>query len=385
MDDPQRAREYSRIKEIVSVAGIGLGLASGAGFLLSGAARSLGRHFVKRRRPSVKERMGYEATLAAGAWIAGLPLAYYSGYVIEKRFGLSRQTSREWVQDQLKGQAIGLAIGLPMLEALGWTIRSYPRHWWLIVSGAMIPITAVFAQLFPVLIAPRFNRYEPLQDEELAERLRALAAKTGIEVAEVLQMDMSRRTTKANAFFAGLGNTKRIVLADTMLDEFTPEEIEAVVAHEIGHQVFHDIWRFVALSAVMTLVTTAIVDRAARRLLRSHGRDLVGTPSIGDVRALPLLGVLVSVASTLLTPLQLGYSRQIERRTDAYALALTHNPRAYAGAMRKLAKTNLADPNPPRLVVLFLHSHPPIAERIAMAEQAPEALAQPAYDSPQNS
>lgn len=379
MDDPGRAREYSRIKEILTVTGIGLGLATSAGFVLSGAARGLGRKLIKRRRPSLQERLGYEATLAAGSWLAGLPLAFYGGYVIEKRFGLSRQTPTDWGRDQLKGQAIGLAIGLPMIEALGWTMRTYPRHWWLIVSGATVPITAVFAQLFPVLIAPRFNRYEPLQDEELAERLRELAAKTGIEVAEVLQMDMSRRTTKANAFFAGLGNTKRIVLADTMLEEFTPEEIEAVVAHEIGHQVYRDIWRFVGLSAVMTLVTAATVDRLGKRILRSDGRRLVGTRDIGDVRALPLLGALVSVIGTLLTPLQLAYTRQIERRTDAYALALTHNPTAYAGAMRKLADMNLADPNPPRLVVLLLHSHPPIAERIAMAEQAPESRAQ---DSP---
>lgn len=180
---------------------------------------------------------------------------------------------------------------------------------------------------------------------------------------------MSRRTSKANAFFAGIGRTKRIVLADTMLAEFTPNEIEGVVAHEAAHQVHKDIWRGVALSGVFTLVTAWLVDVIARRVLRT-APWLTGTSDLANPRSLPVIGIAMSLTGLLLTPLQLAWSRSIERKADRYAINLTGNPAAYAGAMAKLSETNLADPNPPRPMTLLLHSHPPLAERIAAAEDA---------------
>lgn len=249
------------------------------------------------------------------------------------------------------------------------TLRRYPQHWWLVCSGAVVPLTAVFAQLFPVLIAPRFNTYEPLRDEELARRLRDLTSRAGVPVADVMQMDMSRRTTKANAFFTGIGRTKRIVLADTMLETFTPEEIEGVVAHEAAHQVNKDIWRFVALSGIFTLLTARTIDLLGRPMLR-HLPYTSATRDLANPRALPAIGAVLSLAGILLSPFQLAYSRAIERKADRYAIELTGDPGAYATAMRKLAEQNLADPNPPRPVTLLLHSHPPIAERIARAEEA---------------
>jgi STE24 endopeptidase len=223
------------------------------------------------------------------------------------------------------------------------------------------------AQLFPILIAPRFNTYEPLKDRELAERLRDLTSRAGVPVADVMQMDMSRRTTKANAHFSGIGRTKRIVLADTMLDTFTPEEIEAVVAHETAHQVNKDIWRFIGLSSIFTLLMAKSVDLLARPILR-YLPYTSGTRDLANPRSLPVIGVVMTVVSLLLTPLQLAYSRAIERKADRYAIDLTGDPLSYASAMRKLAEQNLADPNPPRPITLLLHSHPPIAERIASAE-----------------
>jgi STE24 endopeptidase len=180
---------------------------------------------------------------------------------------------------------------------------------------------------------------------------------------------MSRRTSKANAFFAGIGRTKRIVLADTMLAEFTSEEIEGVVAHETAHQVHKDIWRGIALSAVFTLVSAWLVDLIARRVLR-FAPSLTGTSDLANSRSLPVIGLVMTLIGLVLNPLQLAWSRSIERKADRYAIALTNNPAAYAAAMTKLAETNLADPNPPRPITLLLHSHPPLAERIATAEDA---------------
>jgi len=368
MVDVERARRYTRTKERLGLLGVALGLLAGALFVFSGLARRVARRLLPRRGSTVRTRATYAGVLGLASWLAGLPLAYLNGYVVEHRYGLSRQTRAAWFGDQLKGQAIGMALALPLTEGLHQIIRRFPRWWWLVVSLAAVPLTAVMAHLYPVLIAPRFNTFTPLEDRELAARLRELASHSGVEVADVMTMDMSRRTTKANAFFTGLGRTKRIVLGDTLLEHFSPEEIEIVVAHELAHQANRDIWRMIASSAFLTLGTAALADRAARAFLRRSGARLLGTRDLADIRALPILGLAFSAAGLLLTPLQLGYSRDLERRADAFALALTRDPDAFSSAMVKLGKLNLADPAPSRLRVWLLYSHPPIVERVARAD-----------------
>ncbi len=367
MHDIERAREYSRLKEQLGLLGIALGLVSGIVFVFSGLAKVVAGRFLPRRGGTLQSRGVYALVLATASWLAGLPLSYASGFIVEHRYGLSRQSRRSWFSDQLKGQAIGMAIGLPLLEGLYRIIGAFPRWWWLIVSLATVPLTTLMAHLFPVLIAPRFNTYTPLEDEDLVSRLRELAARSGIQVADVMKMDMGRRTSKANAFFAGLGSTKRIVLADTLLERFEPDEIETIIAHEIAHQTHRDIWRFIALGSAFTLATGFVADRVVRGFLDHSGRRLLGTRDLADIRSLPALGLAFSAASLLLTPLQLAYSREVERRADAYALALTRNPDAFASAMTKLSEANLADPTPSRLRVWLLYSHPPIVERVARA------------------
>lgn len=369
MNQIDRSRHYSRTKERLALAGTAISLAGTAGFLFSGVARKINEALLPRRRATLRQRTQYQGALGLGSWLAGLPLGYYSGYVIEKKFDLSNQTPATWATDQVKATAMMMPIQIALVEGLQWTIRRWPRHWWLVISGAAIPLTSAMVFLFPVLIAPRFNRYEPLEDEALKVRLTDLAERSGIEVVDVLQMDMSRRTTKANAFFTGLGRTRRIVIADTMLASFTPEEIETVVAHEAGHQVNRDIWRNIGASALLTLAIAGATHVAGTRLLQAKP-ELVGTSDLSNPRALPVIALSFSVAGTLLTPLQLAFSRWIERRTDAFALELTGNGAAYASALEKLATSNLADPDPPRWVTVLMHSHPPISVRIDKARSA---------------
>lgn len=369
MDEGRRAKEYSRTKDRLSLLGTAAALMLSTAFVATGLSRRLAERLLPPDDASFVQRVRYAAVLSGLGTLSGLPLRFYSGFVVERRFGLSTQDLPSWGADMAKATAIGLPLELGLLEALYAAIRRWPRNWWLVVSAGTVPLTALMSQLFPVLIAPRFNRYEPLRDEALATRLRDLTERAGVPVADVMQMDMSRRTTKANAFFAGLGRTKRIVLADTMLETFTPEEIEGVVAHETAHQVHRDIWRFVGLAGLATLATTVAVDRLASGLLR-RAPSLAGTTSMANPRSLPVLGITMSLVGVVLSPLQLAYSRRIERRADDYAVRLTGNPRAYAGAMRKLAVQNLADPSPSRLVTILLHSHPPLAERIAVAQAA---------------
>lgn len=369
VETTDRAREYSRTKDRLALLGMAASLMSTAGFVVSGAAARFNRRLLPASHPSLISRSRYVATLSLVSWLASLPLSLYSGHIVEKRFGLSNQPAAGWAIDTIKAKAISTPIELGIVGGVYAAIRRWPRTWWLVCAGAVIPLTTLFAQLFPVLILPRFNRYEPLRDEALAQRLRDLTDRAGVPVADVMQMDMSRRTTRTNAFFAGIGRTRRIVLADTMLAAFSPSQIEGVVAHEAAHQVHKDIWRGVALSAAFTLVSAWLVDLIARRVLRLNP-SLTGTSDLVDLRSLPVIGLVMTVVGLILTPLQLAWSRSIERKADRYAIALTDNPAAYASAMEKLAETNLADPNPPRPITVLLHSHPPLAERIAAAEDA---------------
>lgn len=363
----ERARQYSRLKDRLALISISVSFLTTALFLFGGGARRMNQLMLPENRVSLARRLSYTAALSALGWVASLPLWFFSGHIIERRYGLSNQNTAGWMRDAIKAKSISTPFELAVIEGVYVTIRRWPRHWWLLCSAAAIPLTAALAQLFPVLIAPRFNRYEPLRDRDLAERVQRLAADGGIRVAEVLQMDMSRRTSKANAFFAGIGKTKRIVLSDTLLEQFTPEQIEGIVAHEIAHQVHGDIWRFIGLSGAFTIVTTLFVDRTARQLLEALPA-VAGTNRLAHPRSLPVLAFATALVSIVLTPIQLAYSRNVERSADRFAMRLTDNPRAYANALRQLAISNLADPNPPAPIVLLLHSHPPLAERIEVAE-----------------
>jgi STE24 endopeptidase len=300
--------------------------------------------------------------------LASLPLSFYSGYILEHRFGLSNQTKRGWLIEQGKGLLLALPFATLIANVMLEIIERWPKRWWIITTALALPFTVLLSQLAPVLIAPLFNRYEPLRNRELAERLKSLAAKSGINVANVMQMDMSRQTKKANAFFTGMGRTRRIVLADTLLENFSDNEIEVIVAHEIAHQAHRDLWRFVALGTVFTAALSFAVDRIAGWIIQRFGRR-IGIRQMSDVTVLPLLSWLLSLIGLLLAPVQNGYSRLIERRADQYALELTNDPAAFASAMRRLGDLNLSDPNPSAVVKYALYSHPPIAERIAQAER----------------
>ena len=366
---PERARQYNRQKRRVTL------LASGIGWLGSTAAVFTGIsgriHQRVRRRGALNATASESITiviLSLLGSLAALPFRYYSGYALEHRFQLSTQTRRAWVWEEAKALAVGLAFEVPGAQLILAIIRRRPRTWWAIVSALTLPLTVVLAQLGPVLIAPLFNRYEPLRDRQLGDRLRRLASRSGITVTDVLEMDMSRQTAKANAFFAGIGRTRRIVLADTLLANFSPDEIEVIVAHEMGHQAHRDTWRLIGVGTLATFASTFIVDRVAKATLRRSGRR-IGSDDLGSVAALSVLAWSASLVAALLTPLQNAYSRVIERRADRYALELTGNPQAFVSAMQRLATQNLDDPAPPAIVRLLLYTHPPIAERVDEARR----------------
>jgi STE24 endopeptidase len=364
--DRRRAKRYSRIRLAMLFGQTVASTGAMAWFALSGRSARL-RDVAARVAPDRRlVDAVYLAAISTASWAATLPLDYLRDEVVERRFGLTKQTSANWAGDQVKGQAVNLALGVPLGSAALAVMRRRPRDWWLVLASVTVPVSVVFAQLAPVVLMPLFNRFEPLGDEQLETRIRRLASKAGVSIAAVYRMDMSRQTEKPNAFFTGLGRTKRIVLADTLLDRFAPDEIDGIVAHELGHQVHGDVWRFIAFGSTMGYGAAYATFRLAPRLIAATRRR-TGVAAIGDVAALPLVGLVASLVGFVAAPVLAAFSRSVEWRTDRYALTLTGDGDAYARALSRLAVESLADPDPSRFIVFFLYSHPPIARRIAAA------------------
>jgi STE24 endopeptidase len=293
-----------------------------------------------------------------------LPLSFYAGFVLPRRFEQSTQNLRGWLVDQLKSAAIGAPLGLLVLELLYLALRLSGASWWLWASGGLLVFNVLLANLAPVVIMPLFNKYVPLgeQHQDLAERLLRLAQRAGTRVRGVYTFDMSRRTKAANAALTGVGNTRRIVLGDTLIGEFTPDEIETVLAHELGHHVHRDILFLLALGSASTLLGLYLASMAMNWAV-----GVFHLGAVSDIAGLPALSLTLGLYGLLSGPLVNAMSRWRERMADAYALDATGKNDAFASAMIRLANQNLGEVDPEKWVVWMFHSHPPLSERIAAA------------------
>ncbi|HEX2296761.1 MAG TPA: M48 family metallopeptidase [Actinomycetota bacterium] len=329
---------------------------------------------VLARGPWARSIEGLEARVASGVLrylIAGavaglvltaaaLPLAFVRGFVVEHAWGLSTQDAAGWLSDRLKGAAIAAVTSAVAALVFFAVVRWQPRTWWVWGWAAFTVLTAFMFFLWPVVIAPLFNRFTPLEPGALNDRVRALAAQARVPVDQVLVADASRRTTAENAYVAGLGATKRLVVYDNLL-ESGDEAVAFVVAHELGHQKENHVFKNLAISSAGLLAAFAFLGwLGGRTAVWEWG----GATGPGDVRAVPLL-VLVSIALTLLaTPVESALSRRDESEADRIAIELTEDPGAAVTAFRRLALANLADLDPPPLAVAAFYSHPPIPDRI---------------------
>jgi STE24 endopeptidase len=297
-------------------------------------------------------------------FLVNLPLGFYSGFILPHRFGQSNQTLAGWIVDLLKGLAVGAPLGLILLELLYLALRATGDLWWLWAAGGMLVFTVLLSNLAPILIMPLFNKYIPLGDEhkELAERLLTLAERANTKVQGVFKFDMSKRTKSANAALTGIGNTRRIVLGDTLIDEFSNDEIETVLAHELGHHVHRDIPVFIAFGAVGTAVGLYLASIGLNWAIGYFGFE-----GVADVAAFPALGIILGAYGLVAMPLENAVSRWRERMADEYALQATGKKEAFASAFTRLANQNLGEVDPEKWVVYLFYSHPPLGERIAKA------------------
>jgi len=361
-----QAKIYSRLRRRAALVETGLGLVYLILWVVTGAAGQITDRIGAAFSAGWASDLVLMAVCLAVPWyLISLPFDYYTGFHLPHRFGQSNQALASWIVDLLKGLLVGGCLGLPLLIGLYAIIRNWPEAWWAIAGVGYLGFTVVMAILAPVVLMPLFNKYRALEEDrkDLVDRLMRLSAAAGRRARGVYSFDLSRRTKSANAALVGLGKTQRIILGDTLLDEFPSDEIEAVLAHELGHHVHRDIPVGVLAGSGLTLVSLWVVDTV---LASAVAQGTLAAAS--DPAGLPLLLLVVSLMGFVTGPLQNAWSRWRERRADLFSLQLTGSPRAFADAMTRLANQNLADADPPRWAVILFGTHPPLGERIRLAE-----------------
>jgi STE24 endopeptidase len=362
MDEAQRAKAYHRAGRILGVAGFALDLALLALLIFAGWTTGLRTYAENVTSNPALALLIYFVLVGLILQVPGLPLGYLKSYRLEHRYGLSNQTFWSWVKDELKGLAVGGALAVLGVEFIYWTMRNWPAFWWIISATAFIAFFVLLANLAPVLLFPIFFKFKPVEDEKLADRLMELSSRARTRVRGVFEWKLSEKSKKANAALVGLGNTRRIILSDTLLEKFSAEEVEAVLAHEFGHHVRHHVFRMIVVQAV----TTYLGFYLANACLLKWGQSL-GFRGVADFANLPLL-ILVSMGlSLILLPCVNGHSRWLERQADDYALKTIPGKAAFITSMEKLADINLAERHPSAWIEFIFHSHPSIEKRIAYA------------------
>jgi STE24 endopeptidase len=363
-----KASRYHRLKRRALLASMGwtaallvVVLTTGVTHQIRGAAEDLATA-VGLSSPSIVVA-AYVILLTLLHEIGGSIIGFYSEFLLERRYGLSTERFGGWVWDQAKSLLVGWVLLAPAAALLYAFIRRAPDHWWLPAGIAFSLLIVGLANLAPLLLLPLFYRVKPLDRDALRTRLLALAERAGARVLGAYEWGLGDKTRKANAALAGLGTTRRILVSDTMLADYSDDEIEIVLAHELAHHVHGDIWKGLAFESLLVIGGFFFSAHVLARFAGSFG--LAG---IADPAGVPLVVLSLGAVSVVMIPAAYALSRAFERSADRFALELTKNPAAFVSAMRRLAAQNLAEERPSRVTQWLFYSHPPVAERIAAAQ-----------------
>ena len=298
-----------------------------------------------------------------GHYILFFPLTIYGSFLLEHKFSLSRQKISDWFIDQIKAGIIGFIIFVILVQAFYFIIRSYAGSWWWIVSMFWIFFSLILAKLTPIIIIPLFFKYRPLSNEQLRGRILDLARRMKIKILDVFEIDFSKKTLKANAAFVGMGKSKRIILADTLKDKYSDDEIEVILAHEFAHYQMKHLLKIILMNSLATIMCFYIIFKTNTYFLKYFK-----AASLSDVSSLPIIIGYLTIWGIITQPLSNYLSRVFEVRADIAAIKITKLRDAFISMMEKLSQQNLADRKPSWIIKFFFFDHPPIDERINLAK-----------------
>jgi STE24 endopeptidase len=298
--------------------------------------------------------------------IMNFPFDFYGGYVIEHHFKLSNQTKSAWLIEKIKGAAVGIVIGVPVAVVFYVFLKLTGWFWWLWFSVFIFFISVFLARIAPVIIFPLFYKFKKLESEEIRQRITRLLDDQGIPIKGIYSFNLSKDTKKANAGFTGIGRSKRIILSDTLIGQFTPDEIAVVFAHEMGHYQKRHIVKSIVLGAFSIFLSFYLCGELYRLTL-----GYLGFAHVYDIAAIPVLFLYLTLFSLVTMPLSNALSRKYEREADRYALDVTRDRESFISSMEKLADMNLADRDPNPVTEFMFYSHPSIKKRIAFARNHP--------------
>ncbi len=358
-----QAKRYNRIKLIISVFEVLLFFLLALAVVSTPISRtfsSIAHTFTANEYLAL---LLYVALFGIAEALLMFPISFYCGFLLEHHYNLSNQTFGRWLWERVKGALVTIPIVVPLLLVFFYFLRNYGDWWWIAVGVVMIFFSVLFARLAPILILPLFYQFKPLEENSLKQKLIQLCRDVEMNVEGMFSFNMSKNTKKANAGFTGIGKSKRIIIGDTLLENFTEEEIETVFAHELGHYTYKHIWKSVIVGAVNVLLGLFITAELYKRSLLVFGFERVD-----DIAALPLLSLWLGIFALVMSPISNAISRFHERQADRFAVMKTNKPDAFVSALRKLANMNLVDTAPHPIVEFLFYSHPSIEKRIRMME-----------------
>lgn len=305
----------------------------------------------------------YLAMFLAAWYILRMPFSIYRGFIIENQYGFMSQSFLSWLSDGLLGLLIRIVVGIVPMWFL-YRLIGRVKRWWLTFTVGLIPFAILMVVIVPIFVSPMFNDFEPLKNPQLETKVRALAEHAGIGDADIFEVDASKQSSKINAYVTGLLATKRVVLYDTMIENFTIDEVIFVTGHEMGHYVMHHVWQGLALAILLIGLGLWIIDLTIHSLIQRLRRRCKFN-SASDVASLPLVVMLAIVLNLLLMPIGSGFSRHLERQSDRYAMDITDvSPDVAARTFEKLSAYNLSDPDPHPIIEFWFYSHPSLSKRI---------------------
>jgi len=361
--DEEKAKRYNRIARRISIAEFILGTGLLLVLLFGGISHRIRDLVFAYTSSPWFLILFYLLVIGIAFEIISFPLSVYGGFLLERRFELSDQRFLRWLWDHVKGLLLSFALTLILVEALYFLLREFPISWWFVAAVVFTLFFIILAKIAPILILPIFYKFQPLEDEELKKRLLDLADKTRTKVLGVFKWGLKEKTKKANAALIGSGKTRRIILSDTLVENFSSDEIEIVLAHELAHHNLKHIRRGMIAQTLISFVGWYL---AAGVL--NHTWRYFGFAGIDDIAGLPLIALVFAILSLLLLPWMNLYSRTQERKADEFAVRITQKPGAFASMIEKLARQNLSEYRPNRIIHFIFHSHPSPAERIKFAE-----------------